>query len=340
MFQTEPIKFLQSLSSEWLDGLFIFVSALGYSSFYIPILILITFGISFRKGFLLTQMMLWVGLVTLLLKNLFALPRPADVDSAVLLIKDNVPNSTPFTGMGGQGFWDLPDPEAIRIIREQPEWSYGLPSGHVSGTATFWGGLALLFRPLAIKIIGLIMIILMPLSRMYLGRHFVADVLGGFVVAAVLLAVFHALFIRPESRGRLLALVRLRTSLNLRFVALLGVLLVVPLLLPALDPFVEMEDAGRLFGLNAAFLALAMSGLPDDAAPWFRRIARIVVAFALYLAAASLVGALVKVAALEEKFSWLDFPIAAISAFIALWGGMRAGLALRLYSQKANPNPS
>ena len=328
MFQTEPIKFLQSFSTEWLTDFLSFVSQLGYSSFYIPVLIAITFGISFRKGFLLVQMMVWVGLLTLLLKNLFALPRPVDVDSGVRLIKDNLPNPTPLTGMGGQGFWDLPDREAI--IRG----SYGLPSGHVSGTATFWGGLAFLFRPVAIKVIGLIMIILMPISRMYLGRHFVADVLGGFLVAAVLLAVVHVLFIKPEARGRLLALVRLRPSLNLRFVGLLSVLLAAPIALLALSPFVEPEDAGRLFGLNAAFLALAVVGLPDDAAPWFRRIGRVVLAFALFLATDGLVGLAVETTAVADSFAWIEFPAAAIPVFFALWGGVSGGRRLGLYSEK------
>ncbi len=56
VFQTEVIEFLQSFSTEWLTDFLLLVSRLGYTSFYIPVLILITFGLDFRKGFLLTQM--------------------------------------------------------------------------------------------------------------------------------------------------------------------------------------------------------------------------------------------------------------------------------------------
>ena len=331
MFQTEPIKFLQSLSTEWLTDFLVFVSQLGYSSFYIPVLILITFGINFRKGFLLIQMMLWMGLLTGLLKNLFGLPRPEDVDSAVRMLEENIPNPTPFSDMGGHGFWDLPDAEAIRIIREQPDWSYGLPSGHVSGATTFWAGLSLLFRPAAIKVAALIMIVLMPLSRMYLGRHFVADVLGGLLLATGFLALVHATFIKPGTHDRLLALVRLRPGVNLRLFVLLLVLLVAPIVLAAPNSLIEPDNAGRLFGLNAAFIVVALGGLPADEATWLRRVGRVVLTFAFYLAAAWLVGSIVDATSLPEKISWVEFPAAAIPAFFALWGGVKAGLRFKLF---------
>lgn len=56
VFQTEVIEFLQSFSTEWLTDFLLLVSRLGSTSFYIPVLILITFGLDFRKGFLLTHM--------------------------------------------------------------------------------------------------------------------------------------------------------------------------------------------------------------------------------------------------------------------------------------------
>ena len=223
--------------------------------------------------------------------------------------------------MGGKSFWGLPDPEAIRIIRTQPDWSFGMPSGHVSGTVTFWVGLSLLFKPAAIKVAAALMIVLMPLSRMYLGRHFVADVLGGFLLGALFVAATHALFVKAGTRHRLLRLVRLRPAASLRQIAVLVSLIGVPIILPALTSAVEAEDAGRLLGLNVAFLVLAWTGLPDDRASWPRRLGRILVAFALYAGSAWIVGL------------WLDAEMAAaIPAFLALWGGVRLGLVLKLYS--------
>jgi len=332
MFQTEPIKLLQSLATDGLTELMVLVSGLGYSEFYIPVLILITFGVSFRKGFLLTQMMLWVGIVTDLLKNVIALPRPADVDSAVkLLAETDVTNPTPFTGKGGVGFWDLPDREAIRIIRLQPDWSYGLPSGHVSGTTAFWGGLSLVFRGTPIRVAAVVMIGLMPLSRMYLGRHFLADVLAGFLLGLVFLGLIHTVFVRPGTAGRLVELSRLHLSAGLPTLIVLSITLLPPLLLLALSPLVEPEAAGHLFGLNVAFLLLALGGLPQDAGSWPRRVGRVLLAFAIYLVTVWLVGQGLDLASAMHDHPWIEFPATAIPTFAALWGGVKVSLGLGLY---------
>jgi membrane-associated phospholipid phosphatase len=335
MFQTEPVKFLQSFATDWLTELLSVVSRLGYSSFYIPILIVILFGLSFRKGFLLTQMMIWLGITTDLLKNVVAFPRPADVDSGVRLLAEGVPNPTPFTGMGGTGFWDLPDPEAIRVIRAEPDGSFGIPSGHVGGATTFWGGLSLLFRSAALRATALAMILLMPLSRMYLGRHFLADVLAGFLLGAACLAVSYLVFIRPGARGRLLELARLRPAASARAILLPVFLLGAPLGLLALAPLVEPEDAGRLFGLNLSFLLLAWEGLPVDTGSWPRRLGRVVLAFVLYLCAVGLVGLVMRLATLPDDGLATEFLATAIPTVAGLWGGVRAGLALKLYAARS-----
>ena len=63
------------------------------------------------------------------------------------------------------------------------EDSYGFPSGHVSATTTFIVGLGLLLhwsrRSWALAIAW---IAAMALSRMYLGRHFLGDVIGGVAI--------------------------------------------------------------------------------------------------------------------------------------------------------------
>jgi membrane-associated phospholipid phosphatase len=330
MFQTELIKAMQSYATDGLTDFMVLVSRTGYSSFYIPVLILITFGLSFRKGFLLIQIMLWIGIITDVLKNVIAMPRPADVDSGVLLLKDNVPNPTPFLGKGGAGFWDLPDAETIDIIRSQPEWSYGLPSGNVSGATSFWGGLSLLFRYAPAKVVALAMITLMPLSRMYLGRHFLADVLGGFFLGIVILAAVNYLFLRRGACCRLLDLARIQLTTSPGSVVLLAYLILAPLIL-LLSPLIEAGDVGNLFGMNVAFLVLAMTGLPDDAGAWSKRAVRVVLAFALYLAAAKLTGMAVELSGLNEDARWIDFVAHAIPTFVVLWGGVKAGYALGVF---------
>ncbi len=337
MFQTEPIKFLQSFATEWLTDFLLLVSQLGYSSFYIPAVILLTFGLNFRKGFLLTQMLVWVGIITDLLKNVIALPRPSDVDSGVKLLGEGAMNLTPFIDKGGTGFWNLPDPEAIRLFRSQPEWSFGLPSGHVSGTTTFWGGLSLLFRHAAVRAVALVIIVLMPISRMYLGRHFLADVLAGFLVAGVMLATGYRLFIAAKAPGRLLNLIWIHLAANVSTVLFLMYLLLLPAAVLLLSPLAEPEDVGRLLGLNVAFVLLALRGLPDDEGTLLRRSGRVIVAFALYVVADWLIGMGIKMRSLNGENMWIEVLMSAIPAFVVLWGGVRVNLGIGLYKETVKP---
>src|SRR5512136_3123567 len=70
------------------------------------------------------------------------------------------------------------------------ESSYGLPSGHAQNAMALWGRMAAGLKR-AGWAIGLgILILLISLSRLYLGVHFPSDVLAGWIVAAILLALF------------------------------------------------------------------------------------------------------------------------------------------------------
>src|SRR5512136_2301475 len=70
------------------------------------------------------------------------------------------------------------------------ESSYGLPSGHAQNAMALWGRMAAGLKRAA-WVFGLgILILLISLSRLYLGVHFPSDVLAGWIVAGILLALF------------------------------------------------------------------------------------------------------------------------------------------------------
>ncbi len=73
------------------------------------------------------------------------------------------------------------------------EASYGLPSGHSQDALSVWGGLATGLRRRAWTIGLGALILLISISRLYLGVHFPTDVLAGWLLAGVLLAGFVAL---------------------------------------------------------------------------------------------------------------------------------------------------
>jgi membrane-associated phospholipid phosphatase len=82
-------------------------------------------------------------------------------------------------------YWLDPDGERIRLLSE--ESSFGMPSGHVQTTTITvfffaawihrWWGWAL----------AAFLIVLMAISRIYLGVHFVHDAIAGFIVGVLIL---------------------------------------------------------------------------------------------------------------------------------------------------------
>ena len=73
-------------------------------------------------------------------------------------------------------------PEEILLSLE----SGSFPSGHVANAATVVTLLALLLRRTWIGIAGAVYVVLMALSRTYLGAHWVTDTIGGALVGAAM----------------------------------------------------------------------------------------------------------------------------------------------------------
>lgn len=68
-----------------------------------------------------------------------------------------------------------------------PEFSFGLPSGHAQNAVIMWGLLAFYGRRVWGWLVAIGLIFLTGLSRIYLGVHFPTDVLAGWLLGALLL---------------------------------------------------------------------------------------------------------------------------------------------------------
>ena len=88
-----------------------------------------------------------------------------------------------------------PRPEINRLIEE---WGYSLPSGHSMVSMAFYGWLMYLsykfiekkyLKWSLIVLLG-ILIIIIGISRIYLGVHYTTDVLGGFLVSIAYLMAY------------------------------------------------------------------------------------------------------------------------------------------------------
>lgn len=175
----------------------------------------------FKKGSLVLQILIWSFVVTTILKNLLNLPRPTEVSASVELLQ----------------------PESMKNFAFAED-TPGFPSGHVSSTTAFWGALLFLYPDKIRKYLPFVVVFLMALSRMYLGRHFLGDVLGGLALGVLILLISLNQWTRfSNPRSLLTAFWFIAVPPMLNFV-----------------PYADPIDCGRLLGANLAIYFLLRSG--------------------------------------------------------------------------------
>ena len=99
--------------------------------------------------------------------------------------------STDFFGMAFKQLLRQPRPYWIGGVEQMgTETSYGIPSTHSSDSLAVWGYLAYRVRKGWLWVIACVVVFLIGLSRVYLGVHFPTDVLGGWLLGLIMIAVF------------------------------------------------------------------------------------------------------------------------------------------------------
>ncbi len=279
MFQTEIILWMQSHATGFWTAFFKFWS--GYDKWVIPLMLLILFALSFRAGFVLIQAVFWNMTIIIFLKELLLLPRPCSVDSNVKLLGKGIPNTTPFENRGAESFFGGLPRDVVEGLRAHPIDTWGLPSGHTSSSVTFAGLVYLLVKNRWVRIAAAAMIVFVPLSRIYLGRHFLADVLAGYAFALVFILLFyHGIYRRRWFQDFFHARWD-QTPWNTRTWAILFYLIMLPLLI-LLIPYARIDAVAALLGLNLGYILLRIKGAPLDSGSVLQRAARAAIALALY----------------------------------------------------------
>jgi len=332
MFQTEINLFLQSFSNALLDIFFLCITGFNDGDVVKFVLIVTIFGISFRKGFILLHLVFWTAALTGILKEFFALPRPYYVDSAVRLIGRNPKTLIALKGMGAKSFWSLPPIEALEYIRLHRMGSYGFPSGHTSGAVVLWGGILSLFKKPWVVMICVFLILLIPLSRIYLGRHFLADVLGGYILGGMMLFVFYRVVFYNEIVKKAIFNVRQQVKNNLEIVLLLFYLFITPLLL-LFVPLADAEDSAVLLGLNAGFYFIRGKGIPEDSGTFACRTLRVLIAACVFMVIEVLIKKSV-IAFTTNISEMLVYVNRAVFTGLFIWGATALNLKLGLMKRR------
>ncbi len=154
------VLWLQQFSPA-LDWPFRILTFLGDEPFFLLLLPFIYWSVDGRSGARLILLFLFSAYLNALAKVIADQPRPFAVDPRVQAL----------VAAGGGGF----------------------PSGHTQHAVVVWGFLGLRQRHPGFRVAAGLLILGIPLSRLYLGVHFPVDLLGGYVIGLILLGLFERL---------------------------------------------------------------------------------------------------------------------------------------------------
>ena len=165
------IKGIQTIENPALTVMMKVLTTLGTELFYIPVVLFIFWCVDEKLGLRLSVLILLSAWINVFFKGLLRQPRPYTLD-----------------------------PSVMRAF----EPSYGIPSGHTQQSLVFWGaslqqvmnrtdggerrsGLRVL-----VFIAACFFVAAIPFTRLYLGVHFPTDILAGWVLGGIILAVSFA----------------------------------------------------------------------------------------------------------------------------------------------------
>lgn len=271
MFNTEIIHFLQSFDYPWLHSFMEFISALGLVPIILGFVLGICFAFDFRKGLVLINIVAWTALATVTLKQNIDFPRPPDVD---LTIQSGFSESVAFdlTDKQPQGFFETFSEEVLSKTRNDEFKRYGFPSGHTSIQVALWLSVILLFRKKWAYFLGYSIIILTMISRMYLGYHFLGDILGGLAIGLIISLAL----LRYIKNSKFYT----KRAHNFKSLSFLGF----PLLLIPFAFFFSPTLLGGIIGINAAaILQLQLMNVPVNNGFGFQRAITAAIGIVIYL---------------------------------------------------------
>ena len=148
---------LQQLSPA-LDGIMKALSLLGQEDFFLILVPFVYWCVDSKWGARLLSLLALSIFTSELFKWVGHAPRPYWIDSRVKALAH--------------------------------EATYGLPSNHAQTALILWSYLALTLKKRWTWLVAAMLILGISFSRLYLGVHFAGDVIGGWIIGAILLMAF------------------------------------------------------------------------------------------------------------------------------------------------------
>lgn len=168
-FELNIIRAIQSIANPFLDGLFQFITMFGEEAILIPLIAVIYWAFNKRMGEFIAYASLTSVLVNGAIKDIFKAKRP----------------------IGEPG---------IRSLRVETATGYSFPSGHTQVTASFWSAIAIYLKKNYMYGISGLIIVLVAISRLYLGVHYPKDVLFGAIFGILTSFITYKLFNKVNNK--------------------------------------------------------------------------------------------------------------------------------------------
>jgi membrane-associated phospholipid phosphatase len=150
----EAIHFVQLWHNTWLDWFYETVTRTGEAPFMLAVVAFFLWRGNRRIGYSLGFALVVAWVVAFGLKDICQIPRPITFDSH------------------------------IRVLRPEGVAGYSFPSGHMARAGALVGVTVVLVRRRWVWVAGGVFMLVMAASRLYMGAHTLADVVGGLAIAA------------------------------------------------------------------------------------------------------------------------------------------------------------
>ena len=184
----EFLYLLEKIRVPGLNELMLAVTELGGEMPFLIIALVVFWCVDKRRGYYVLSVGFLGTLTNQFMKLWFRVPRPWVLD----------PNFT-----------------ILEQAREAAA-GYSFPSGHTQNAVGTFGALAITTKTRWIKVLSVVLAVLVPFSRMYVGVHTPADVLVAAAMAVAFLMLLHPVIFRKD-KGNVLRLFTVLTLLSAAF---------------------------------------------------------------------------------------------------------------------------
>ena len=252
------LYFLESIRNPVFDFIFSLITHIGEETVFLVVAIFFFWCVSKREGYYVMIVGFVGTVVNQILKLAFRISRPWVIDPDFSAVESAIPEAT----------------------------GYSFPSGHTQNVTGTFGSIARSSTRKGVRIFGIVIIVLVAFSRMYLGVHTPLDVCTSLLIGAALTFALYPVFKSEERFSKFMPLVVLGSCL-LSIVFLLYVLLTPDNIHEAENLASGIKNAFTLLGCTAGLVVVYTVDSKwikfDTDAPWYAQIIKLAVGLACVL---------------------------------------------------------